>query len=223
MFGKFVVFGFQLFNFPKATERDPNEHPATGVLINKVVILHERIASKLLINFVKNFSNDLVIKVSGNSRDSRHFCARKDRNAWRLHRLRTTAENKKRENGEDFNLHPPYPRGSHLTPHSPPGRPCLLQSSGEPSYFLQRGGRRKVRGMALQRGRRRRGQTVGNIIAARAERNYRFALGVPSFFPILASLFSRSPPHPSSFVTPLPPPGPPTPRPSGYPSRRAPA
>lgn len=62
--------------------------------------------------------------------------------------MRTTAENKKRENGEDFNLHPPFPRGSHLPSHSPPGRPCLLQSSGEPSYFLQRGGRRKVRGMA---------------------------------------------------------------------------
>lgn len=57
-------------------------------------------------------------------------------------------ENKKRENGEDFNLHPPFPRGGHLPSHSPPGRPCLLQSSGEPSYFLQRGGRRKVRGMA---------------------------------------------------------------------------
>lgn len=62
--------------------------------------------------------------------------------------MRTTAENKKRENGEDFNLHPPFPRGSHLPSHSPPDRPCLLQSSGEPSYFLQRGGRRKVRGMA---------------------------------------------------------------------------
>ena len=45
-------------------------------------------------------------------------------------------------------MHPPFPRGSHLPSHSPPGRPCLLQSSGEPSYFLQRGGRRKVRGMA---------------------------------------------------------------------------
>lgn len=63
-------------------------------------------------------------------------------------RLRTTAENKKRENGEDFNLHPPFPLDGHLPPHSPPGRPCLLQSSGEPSYFLRRGGRRKVRGMA---------------------------------------------------------------------------
>lgn len=37
------------------------------------------------------------------------------------------------------------------------------------------------------------GQTVGNIIAARAERNYRFALGVPSFFPIPPSSSPRCP------------------------------
>lgn len=45
------------------------------------------------------------------------------------------------------------------------------------------------------------GQTVGNIIAARAERNYRFALGVPSFFPIpSSSSLGSAKLHLSSFI-----------------------
>lgn len=71
---------------------------------------------------------------------------------------------------------------------------------------------------------RRGGQTVGNIIAARAERNYRFALGVPSFFPIPPSSSLESAKASSFFLYPsafLPPGG--LAAPAGHPSSKAPA
>jgi hypothetical protein len=131
---------------------------------------------------------------------------------WR--QLRTTVENKKRENGEDFNLHPPAPLAHHplAIPAAcrPPG--LVFCRARESSYFLRRGGIEKTRskraghGTAtrgeMRTGLRRGWQTVGNIIAARAERNYRFALGVPSFFPIPPSSSLESAKASSFFLYP---------------------
>lgn len=70
--------------------------------------------------------------------------------------MRTTAENKKRENGEDFNLHPPLCGPSRVPPSHyprdlPPAPSLVFCRARESSYFLRRGGIEKTRGREKER------------------------------------------------------------------------